>query len=105
MKILNKKAFAVIEYALLFILVIGAFLVMRSYIQRGLFGSWEQTGQTFAYGRQYDPQTTVECGFDDLTNKWYDRNCFKSQGCILGDPACESNCPNSSCNQLTNTMY
>jgi len=100
MEILNKKAFSVIEYTLLFVIIIGAFLVMRNYIQRGIFGLWVQPGQSFAFGRQYDSQKTIECAFDDHTNLWYDRNCFTSSGCAIGDASCENSCSASSCTQL-----
>ena len=33
---------------------------------------------------------------------WYDANCFKSQGCAIGNAACEQNCPGSMCNQVSN---
>jgi len=56
MKIFNKNAFSVIEYAILFVIIIGAFLLMRDNIQRGIYGLWGQSGKSFAYGRQYDPQ-------------------------------------------------
>jgi hypothetical protein len=78
MNFLNKKAYSVVEYTVLFVIIMGAFLVMRNYIQRGVFSQWAQTGQSFAFGRQYDPQKTVECGFDDQSNMWYDRNCYES---------------------------
>ena len=106
----TKKAFALIEYALLMVLIISAFLVMRHYIQRGLFGKWGESGQSFAYGRQYDPQKTIECSFDQQSNLWYDRNCFQywtaNEQCN-GDTVCEeaiitNTCSNSYCSQLNN---
>lgn len=109
MKIFNKKAFSVVEYVALFVIIIGGFLIMRNYIQRGIFGVWGQTGQSFAFGRQYDSQKSIECSFDDQSNLWYDRNCFdslKSQNCSSGDTVCaeqiitSNSCPDSSCVQL-----
>jgi hypothetical protein len=94
MKILNKKAVSVLEYTMLIVIVLGAFIIMKGYIQRGFFGNWGKTGQSYAYGRQYDPQKTIECSYDDVTNQWYDRNCFASTG--------SKNCPGSSCDQLNN---
>ena len=108
-KILNKKAFSVVEYTVLFVIIIGAFLVMRNYIQRGIFGLWGQSGQSFSFGRQYDPQKTIECAFDEQSNLWYDRNCFLSlsnQQCSSGDTVCQEkiitggSCSASSCNEL-----
>jgi hypothetical protein len=111
MKILNKRAISIIEYSLLFIIVIGAFLIMKSYIQRGIYGKWEQAGQSVAFGRQYDPQKTIECSFDDQSNQWYDRNCYdfyaKNNECN-GDVSCQESiinsavCSASSCTQLNN---
>ncbi len=101
----NKKAFSVVEYVVLVVIVIGAFIVMRSYIQRGIFGMSSQAGQSFSFGRQYDPQKTIECGFDGITGNWYDTNCFKSLGCSIGNSACEQNCPGSGCKQLCQPAY
>jgi len=99
---MNKKAFSVVEYVTVFIIIIGAFLVMRNYIQRSIFGMSANAGQNFAFGRQYDSQKSIECSFDEVTGNWYDANCFKSQGCAIGNAACEQNCPGSMCNQVSN---
>lgn len=109
MKILNKKAVSVVEYLILFVIIISAFLVMKNYIQFGMYGKWGQTGKSFAFGRQYDPQKTIDCRFDGQSQQWYDYNCFE-YNCHLnncnGDPVCEENvitgglCAASACNQL-----
>jgi hypothetical protein len=91
MKILNKKAFTVIEYTVLFVIIIGAFLIMRNYIQGGIYGLWGQSGKSYAFGRQYDPQKSIECNFDQQSGLWYDANCFQSMVnlvCNSGDTAC-----------------
>jgi len=116
MKILNKKAISIIEYTVLFVIVIGAYLVMSHYIQRGVYGKWAQAGQSFAFGRQYDPQKTIECSYDDQSNQWYDYNCYQyyinqpgsqcngniacEEGIITG--VCSAGGGNSSCEQLNN---
>jgi hypothetical protein len=105
MNILNKKGMSVVEYAVLFIIIIGAFLVMKNYIQRGMFGSWGQAGQTFAFGRQYDPQKTIECGFDEQSNLWYDQHCFNNSNCTVGNTSCEEGCSASSCSQINSAAY
>lgn len=103
---MNKKAFSVVEYIVLCVIIIGAFLIMRDYIQRGFFGLWGQAGQSFGFGRQYDSQKSIDCAFDDQLNLWYDRNCVASQCLDGGDPACRKNiitggsCHASSCSQL-----
>jgi len=106
MKIFKKQAFAVIEYVTILLIVMGAFLVMRSYIQRGIFSMHAKAGQGFAYGRQFDPQRTVECSYDGLTGIWYDENCFKAANCSLGGLACEQGClTNSSCSSTCTPTY
>ena len=110
MQFLNKKAFSVIEYALIFVIIIGAFLIMRNYIQRGINGMWAKSGQTFAFGRQYDPQRSIECAFDEQSNVWYDWYCFEAQynkTCSSGDNTCAESimsgtCQTDSCKQAAN---
>jgi len=97
MRFLNRKAFSIVEYAALLIIVISAFLIMKTYIQRGIHGNWGKTGQTFAFGRQYDPQNTIECGYDDTANMWYDRNClvsYTAAACSDGSTCSKAQCGN-----------
>lgn len=96
----NKKAFSIIEYILLLVVIILAFIMLRPYIQRGMQGMWVKSGESFSYGRQYDSQKTIECAYYALnaTNGvWYDRNCFEqvvgnqtNPSCASGDSACET---------------
>lgn len=55
----NKKGFLSIEYAVLIAIVVAALVGMSVYIKRSLCGKWRQAGDTFGYGRQYDPSTTT----------------------------------------------
>jgi len=110
MKNLNKNAYAVVEYVVLFIIIVSAFLVMRHFMQNGINGNWGKTGQSIAYGRQYDSQRTIECSYDMQSNLWYDRYCYDSmtqQKCSGGDTACQESiitgtCQMSSCNEANN---
>jgi len=111
MNVKNKKGLSVLEYAILVIIIISAFLVMRNYIQRGIYGVWGKTGQSFAFGRQYDSQKSIDCAFDEQSNLWYDRNCIDSlvnQECTSGNPSCPEaiitnrSCQASSCSHLNN---
>ncbi|MBF0511190.1 MAG: hypothetical protein HQL13_02565 [Candidatus Omnitrophica bacterium] len=86
---LNHKALSILEYMVLLICVITAFIIMKDAIQRGFFGVWAKTGQSFAYGRQYDAQRTVDCVYDPAVG-WYDNNCFKAKNDV-------SQCSNPSC--------
>ena len=50
---------------------------MKNYIQRSFYGNWAKTGQSFAFGRQYDPQKTIDCAYDQSLSLWYDYNCYQ----------------------------
>ena len=45
-----------VEYAALVMLVAAALAVMAFYVKRGLSGRWRSAGDTFGYGRQYEPR-------------------------------------------------
>jgi len=113
---MNKKAISIVEYTLLFVIVLSAFLVMKNSIQRGFYGSWAQSGQSFAFGRQYDSGKSIDCEFDDKSNTWFDRNCIAAlaiRQCADGfiDSTCvedliksTTSCQQSSCEPLNNGM-
>jgi len=93
MRSLNEKGFSVVEYAVLIVIVITGLFMMRGYIQRAIYGNWQQAGQSFAFGRQYDAQKSVAC--DYAGGMWYDHNCFANQmsrtNCVAdGVGSCES---------------
>lgn len=54
-----KRSFSVIEYAVLIAVLVAALLGTSIYLKRSLSGKWREVGDTFAYGRQYDPQHTT----------------------------------------------
>ena len=96
-----------IEYSVLFIIIIGAFLVMKNYIQRGIYSNWAKSGQSYAFGRQYDPQKTIDCAFDQVSGNWYDYNCsqyYITQGLTIADIIQKDKCSGSYCNQLNNGL-
>ena len=90
MNLLSNKAFSVVEYVMLIVIIVGAFVIMQQYIQRGSFGMWQQSGESYGFGRQFDSQKTVQCSFDEFSNQWYDHNCAESncpglvESCING---------------------
>ncbi|OGX28682.1 MAG: hypothetical protein A2705_03160 [Omnitrophica WOR_2 bacterium RIFCSPHIGHO2_01_FULL_52_10] len=70
------------EYIMLIVLVLGAFLVFQKYIARGFAGRWKAVGESLGQGRIYDPRRTTECIFDfQYTSLWYDKACFEGSGC------------------------
>ena len=86
---------AVIEYAVLIIIILTALYWMRPQIVRAFYGRWKTVGDSFAFGRQYDPKRTIECAHYASTNltTWYDERCFDSgrRACVtaVDVAACE----------------
>jgi hypothetical protein len=88
----KTKALSIIEYVVLILIILGGLYVSKDYILRGFMGHWKSAGDSFSFGRQFDPQKSVDCVFDDAMRVWYDRNCFEDQRqrqCKIGDVACE----------------
>ena len=85
----NIKAFSTLEYILLTTITLLALYFFRGYIVRGLSGKWKSVGESFAFGRQYDPNKTTECAFETSLQKWYDITCFDSFNCKPGQKDCE----------------
>jgi len=48
-----------IEYAVLIAVAAAALVGMSVYTKRALDGKWRGVGDSFGYGRQYDPVSTV----------------------------------------------
>lgn len=75
----RKKGQNTMEFMTVFVLIIGAFLVFGKYISRALNGRWKSTGDMWSHGRQYDPDLTKECSWDEQYGQgWYDRKCFET---------------------------
>ena len=53
----RDKAQSTLEYLILLIIVIGAFVATQTYIKRGFQGRWKETVDGFA--DQYDPATVT----------------------------------------------
>lgn len=50
-----KKGFLTIEYAILIAITVAALIGVSVYLKRSLCGKWRDVGDTFGYGRQYEP--------------------------------------------------
>lgn len=48
-----KKGFTFLEYVVLIIMVIAAFLAMQIFMKRTLMGKWKDAADSFGFGRQY----------------------------------------------------
>ena len=55
----SQSGQGVVEYAVLMAVLVAALIGMTSYIQRSLAGRWREVGDTFGYGRQYEPGVTT----------------------------------------------
>ena len=89
-----------IEYTMMIVVLLAAIIVMQKYILRGFVGRWKATGDTYGFGRQFNPKKTTECGYDMNINRWYLIPSVES--CVAGCDAtygiganllCEGACP------------
>lgn len=68
------------EYCALVIMVLGILIVMKMVIYRGLAGGYKNAGDSFGFGRQYDPDNTIQCAYaqyPDGSGRWYDLTCYE----------------------------
>lgn len=59
---IRKKGVFAMEYAVLVVVAVAALIVMAPYLKRALGGKWRQGGDSFGYGRQYEPGCTTVDG-------------------------------------------
>ena len=81
----KRRGVSSVEYAAMVLLIIAGMVVMQKYVLRSMAGHWKSVGDSFGFGRQYDPAKTKECMYDMTVNKWIGVGCFDS--CIK---ACDS---------------
>ena len=55
MAVKARRGSLTIEHAVLIIIVAAALAGMAVYLKRALAGKWRVVGDTFGYGRQYEP--------------------------------------------------
>ena len=59
----SQRGQSAIEYAVAVTVLVAALVGMSVYMKRALSGKWRQVGDSFGYGRQYDPcATSVDGG-------------------------------------------
>src|SRR3989338_993413 len=76
----KKKATATLEYVMLIVFVLGAFVVFNKYITRAMAGRWKSIGESFSMFRQYYPKSTIRCAYDYVyLNVWYNADCFEQK--------------------------
>ena len=90
----NRRAQSTLELVTMIVILIVTILAFRKYIVRAIDARYKTAGDSFGYGRQYDPKTTLTCKFDyEYTQTWYSEECFEN------DPACH--CGKLTSNQQT----
>ncbi|HTZ11011.1 MAG TPA: hypothetical protein VMD04_01340, partial [Candidatus Margulisiibacteriota bacterium] len=57
---LFPKGYLSLEYAFLIAVVVAALLGTSVYLKRAVSGRWRDLGETFGYGRQFEPGLTTE---------------------------------------------
>ena len=97
MRTSNCRAVSVIEYTLLVTMLLLTFIVMQKYVVRAISGRWKQVGDSFGFGRQYDPKKTLECGYSANGDFWYEIPLAESKKCLLTDAVCLGQCKNPRC--------
>jgi len=50
----NRRGQTILEYTVIFIILLGVMIAMKDYIKRGIQGRWKSASDGF--GDQYDPQ-------------------------------------------------
>jgi len=50
----NRKGQTILEYTIIFIIILGVLIAMKDYIKRGIQGRWRSAADDF--GDQYDPR-------------------------------------------------
>jgi len=53
---IRKRGQSILEFTVLIVIVVGAFIAMQLYVKRGIQGRWKSTLDDF--GDQYDPRLT-----------------------------------------------
>ena len=71
-----SRGFSIMEYLIVLVVIVAAFVVSGQYIQNGLQGQFRKAGESFAYLRQHDPEKTRDCIWDDRLKLWYSEKCF-----------------------------
>ncbi|MDP8213465.1 MAG: hypothetical protein P9X22_09315 [Candidatus Zapsychrus exili] len=78
----KPKGQSFLEYVLLIVFIIAALLVFQKYISRAIWGRYKSVGDALGSGLIYDPEKTLECGYDHLYGSgWYNAACYDENDC------------------------
>ena len=99
---IKNRGVSTVEYMLVIAFILAAFAFFQKYIFRGISGKLHGVGDSYGYGRQYDPKRTIECLYDSrFFNVWYDGVCAEGFNCLGSDIGClrtsVSSCSRAEC--------
>ena len=100
----GRRAFAMLEYVMLVIIVVFGLLSFSTYLRRGFQGQYRKVGTSIGFGRQFAAHGTLDCVND---GGWFSQACFDNEvvarkcsrvadydACISGvKSACTAGCP------------
>lgn len=75
----TRKAFSLLEYVVLLLVVLTVLISFRGFLQRSLQGQYRKVGETIGFLRQYSPRATIDCAYDDMLHIWYSQACFDNE--------------------------
>ncbi len=74
-----RRAFAVLEYVMLAIIVMFGLLAFSTYIRRGFQGQYRKVGTSISFGRQFAAHGTLDCAYDPAQKIWYAQACYDNE--------------------------
>jgi hypothetical protein len=103
-----RRGMAVMEYAILIIIIVLAFLATGSYVNRIFSGYWRSMGDTFGFGKQYEEGVTTCIPLAGDCSEWGDQACCSGLSCNTTTHTCcinlQENCsanPTMCCGPFT----
>lgn len=72
LKLIHNKGLSTMEYVGLMLIIMLALYISRDFILRGFQGRIHSAGETFAFGRQYDPARSVDCKCETIPGSLLD---------------------------------
>ena len=59
-KMKNAKGTITLEYVIIITVVVAALVGMSIYMKRAICGKWREAADAIGFGKQYDPQKTIQ---------------------------------------------
>ena len=75
----RQRAFGLLEYTALIIIILAGLLAFGPYIQHAMQGQYRKVGEGFGFLRQYNAAASVDCAYDDQNKVWYSQACYNNE--------------------------